>query len=247
MHGKIDLLVFVALWQRPKITELCFKGLNRLKQHPDFNIQVLAVVSEEEMIPLCEKYGVNYVIHENLPLGRKKNFGISAARQYKFDYLLEIGSDTLILNELLDDYKQYIGVYDFFGICDCAFIDSETGSCRRVGGASTYGGGRMIAREILEKMDWKLWRDDVNRGMDNNSILRMQSAGIGYRQVKSGEFPMVFDIKSPVNIWPFNHLVGQAYDKDVIIGKLSIEEQEFLKEIMDECQTQQTISESFEN
>src|SRR5688572_25004201 len=141
MPTKIKLLVYLALWKRPRITELCFMGLNRLRQHPDFDIQVLAVASEPEMLPLCEKYNVHVVTHTNLPLGKKKNFGLQAARSFKFDYLLEIGSDTLVLNELLDKYKKdFIGVHHFFGIGDCAFIDSETQSCRRVGGASTYGG-----------------------------------------------------------------------------------------------------------
>jgi hypothetical protein len=243
MHTKIDLLIYVALWKRPEITELCFKSLDRLRQHPDFRVQVLAVISEEEMTPLCEKYKVYHVFHENLPLGKKKNFGLQEAKKFKFDYMMEIGSDTLILNELLDDYKPYIGVYEFFGISDCAFIDSETGSCRRIGGASTYGGGRMIAREILEKMDWKLWRDDISRGMDNNSILRMQSAGIGYRQVKSRDFPMVIDVKSPVNIWPFNHLVGQRYDVEEITKRISEDERVYLKSLM-ECSTQNSMSEN---
>jgi hypothetical protein len=237
MHTRIDLLIYVALWQRAEITELCFKGLDRLREHPDYNIQVLAVLSEDEMIPLCKKYDVGYVFHENLPLGKKKNFGLQAAKHLKFDYMMEIGSDTLLMNELLDEYKKYIGVYEFFGISDCAFIDSETGSCRRVGGASTYGGGRMIHRDILVRCDWKLWKDDINKGLDNNSILRLQSAGTGYRQIKSSSYPMVIDVKSPVNIWPFNHLVGQAYDIEEILKRLSNDEVEHLKQLM-ECFSQ---------
>jgi hypothetical protein len=232
MQGRIKILVYLALWQRPKITEICFKGLNRLRQHPDFDIQVLAVASESDMLPLCEKYDVHVVTHDNLPLGRKKNFGLQAARSFEFDYLLEIGSDTLILNDLLDGYKAFIGTHHFFGIGDCAFIDSETQACRRVGGASTYGGGRMISRVALEKMNWNIWPDDRNKGLDNASVFNIaRIGGFFYQQLKPGSVPLVVDIKSDVNIWPFNHLLGVPYDVEKILEKLSNEEVEAIKEI----------------
>lgn len=231
MHGKIKILVFLALWKRPKITELCFMGLNRLRQHPDFDIQVLAVASEPEMIPLCEKYSVNVVTHTNLPVGKKKNFGLQAAKSFEFDYLMEIGSDTLILNELLDDYKSMIGVHHFFGISDCAFICSETKACRRVGGASTYGGGRMISRAALQAMDFKIWPDEYNKGLDNASVRKLAMGGFWYQQVKKREIPMVFDIKSEENIWKFDHLAGVEFDVNRLLEKLSEEEVGVIREL----------------
>lgn len=232
MHGKTKILIYLALWKRPEITEICFKGLNRLRTHPDFDIEVLAVASEPEMLPLCENYGVNVVTHSNLPLGKKKNFGLQAARHFQFDYLLEIGSDTLVLNELLDDYKSYIGVHHFFGIADAAFICSETQKCRRVGSASTYGGGRMISREALEKMEFKIWPDDISKGLDNRSVFSLaREGGFWYQQVKRREYPLVFDIKSDVNIWPFDHLLGQEFDVNKILERLSEEEVTAIKEL----------------
>lgn len=229
---KTKILIYLALWKRPQITELCFKGINRLRLHPDFDIQVLAVASEQEMIPLCEKYGVHVVTHTNLPLGLKKNFGLQAAKSFDFEYILEIGSDTIVLNELLDRYKQeFIGFQDFFGIGDCAFIDSESIACRRVSGASTYGGGRMISRRALEAVDWKLWPDDINKGLDNKSIFRLASAGFFYQQLRPVGIPMVFDVKSETNIWPFNHLLGVDYDVNRLLERLSDDEVATIKEL----------------
>jgi len=209
MLSKTKILIFLALWKRPKITELCFEGLNRLRTHPDFDIQVLAVLSEEEMKPLCAKYHVNYVECENSPLGRKKNYGLSFAKNHTFDYLMEIGSDDLILNELLDSYKPFIesGV-KFFGIRDAAYIDSEGGYCNRLQSNSTYGAGRMIHRSLLELVDFRLWKETLERGLDNNSVFSFMRRGIDYKQVKPMAFPGVIDVKSAENIWPFNHRVG---------------------------------------
>lgn len=232
MPGKIKLLIYLALWKRPKITELCFMGLNRLRKHKDFDIKVLAVASEPEMLALCEKYDVLCVTHSNLPLGKKKNFGLQAARALDFDYMMEIGSDTLVLNELLDEYrKNFIGVHHFFGIGDCAFICSETQACRRVGGASTYGGGRMISRHALETMEFKLWPDDYNKGLDNASVFKMARGGFWYQQLKPGPVPLVFDIKSEENIWKFNHLTGVEYDVNRLLERLSADEVGAIKDL----------------
>lgn len=218
----------MAVWKRPQITEICFSGINRMRTHPDYDIQALAVISEESMIPLCEKYGVDWVITDNTPLGKKKNEGLRYAEKFEFDYLMEIGSDDLITNELLTSYKKHLGV-DFFGIRDAAYIHSLDGACRRLISKSTYGAGRMIKRSVLEKMNWALWDDNKLKGLDNNSVFRMAREGVFYRQVPPMDRPGVIDIKSDENIWKFNYLLGIEYDKNLIYEQLSEEEIELIE------------------
>lgn len=227
--AKIQLLIFLAVWKRPKITELCFLGIERLKEHPDYDIETLAVISEYEMITLCEKYNVHYVFHDNNPLGKKKNFGLQEAKKFNFDYLMEIGSDDLILSELLDTYKSIN--HDFFGIRDIVYLNSETGECRRKIGSSTYGAGRMMSRKLLEKVNFRLWRDDLNRGLDNYSIISVMRKRIGYMQIKDGEFPMVIDIKSKDNIWRFDENLGVEFDKKKLFERLSKKEIELIESL----------------
>lgn len=232
MQTRTKILIYLAVWKRPEITEMCFAGIERLKTHPDFDIDALAVISEESMIPLCEKYGVHYVEHENSPLGKKKNFGLQAARYFKFDFLMEIGSDDLVLNELLDVYKKFMVKYDFFGVRDAAFICSETGACRRVIGPTKYGAGRMISRAALDKIDFKLWKDNIERGLDNRSEVEMHKVGFRYWQIPPSEMPLVVDVKSDVNLWKFDHLTGQDYDMNLILEKLSTKEVKLLKQCL---------------
>lgn len=229
MERKCRLLIFLAVWKRPHITRLCFAGINRMRQHPDYDIQVVAVISEEEMIPLCEEFGVDWVMHKNEPLGEKKNAGLKYCQQFEFDYLMEIGSDDLILNELLDSYKPYLGVWDFFGIRDAAYINSTGGQCRRLISKATYGAGRMIKRSLLEKAKWKLWKDGLSRGLDNNSVFAFQSMGVKYNRVDPMEFPCVVDVKSKENIWKFDYFLGVEYDKQEIFKRLSKEEVELIE------------------
>jgi hypothetical protein len=204
-------------------------GIQRMKTHPDYSIEALAVISEETMIPLCEKYGVNWIMYKNEPLGEKKNAGLQKAKEFEFDYLMEIGSDDLILNELLTDYKKYLG-NDVFGITDAAYINSETGECRRlISRHSTYGAGRMISRKALQAMNWKLWNDGIAKGMDNNSVLSLQRKGFKYIKAEPIEFPCVIDVKSQQNIWKFNYFLGVPYELSNILDKISPQEKEIIE------------------
>lgn len=218
--SKTKLLIYLAVWQRPYITKICFNGIIRLRNHPDYDIEVLAVISEESMIPICEQYAVKWVMYKNDPLGEKKNFGLQYAKNFEFDYMMEIGSDDLITNELLTHYLPYLK-YGFIGVKDVAYINTETGECRRLQSKSTYGAGRIISRKILEQCGWKLWRDRLNKGLDNDSLLNLATKKIKYTQVPAMEVPGVIDLKSDVNIWKFNYFIGQPYEVDDIFSRLS--------------------------
>jgi hypothetical protein len=223
------ILVYLAVWKRPEITEICFQGIKRLQAHPDYEIQALAVISEVDMIPLCEKYSIQWVMTENYHVGRKKNFGLQACKDFDFDFLMEIGSDDLVLNSLLDDYKKFMVKYDFSGVREMGFIDTETGSCRRWSSATVYGAGRLISRKALDMVGWRLWRDNQDKGLDVMSIVTLHKKGVMYWQIPPGDYPKVVDIKSEVNIWPFNHLNGEKYDINLILEHLSEQEKDSLK------------------
>lgn len=232
MQTKTKLLIYLAVWRRPEITELCFMGINRLKKHSAYDIQSLAVISERPMVALCEKYGIKWVMAENQPLGRKKNAGLKSAQAYDFDYLMEIGSDDLITLDLLTQYLDYVGVVDFFGISDAAYIESSSGYCRRLTtSSSTYGAGRMISRKVLDAMDWKLWDDGLNRGLDNNSVRNIAAKGFKFYKVPPMQEPGVIDVKSDENLWKFNYFLGAEYSIQHILPLLSDAEQNKLNEL----------------
>jgi hypothetical protein len=146
-----------------------------------------------------------------------------------FDFLIEIGSDDLILGELLDQYQKFFVKYDFFGIGDAAYINSEDLACRRLQSNSTYGAGRAISKKALEKVNYTLWPEKQSRGMDNRSVMRMHKEEIKYWTIPAAEFPCVIDIKSQVNIWPFNYLLGVEYDINEIFSRISAEEVNAIK------------------
>jgi len=215
----IKLLFFVAVWKRPVITEICFMGISRLRKVPGFNIQVLAVISEESMIPLCEKYGVDWCFTKNDPLGAKKNYGISQALRKDFDYLVEIGSDDLFKDEFLNLYNWD---RDIMALSDFIMMDTRTGECRRMTKHHAYfGTGRAISKKALQAVG-TIWPDNINKGLDNNSTMIMARKGFLEKRIATSE-PVAIGLKSDVNIWPFEKL-GSEYSLEQALNGLSNEE-----------------------
>lgn len=156
----MNILLFLAVWKRPEITELCFMGLQRLMRHK--GVKAFAVISEKEMIPLCEKYGIMYYEHENLPLGRKKNVGLEQAMKLDFDYMIELGSDDLIFDEVLESYRPHMERgEDFFGSNQMIFVDAINGDCRHYTAQEAqygfgWGLGRCFSRKLLNQMSGRV-------------------------------------------------------------------------------------------
>lgn len=262
------LLIFLAAWKRQAITEICFMGIKRLKNR--FPIEAMCVISEEDKIPLCEKYGIKWTFYKNEPLGEKKNHGLNEAMKLKWDYLLEIGSDDLVKDELIELYSEHFGKCEYFGTKDAVIIDSKTGTCRRLKSDTTYGLGRCISKRVIEQncygVDilakegimqrgrttakgnrgffkvnvakeletlgrceiigtprYRLWKDDINRGLDNNSDFFLMTQGIGHKAIQTNK-PLCIDIKGDDNIWPFSDKIGVPYELEKTLEGLSNEE-----------------------
>jgi hypothetical protein len=222
--ANIKLLVFLAVWKRPEITEICFMGLKRLQKVSGFDIQLFAVISEESMIPLCEKYGVDWCFHENLPLGRKKNFGLAQAMRKDFEYLVEIGSDDILKDEFLDIYpwdRDVMALFDF------VHLNTEDGECRRITKHyAYYGAGRAISRSALDKIG-SPWSDDLNRGLDMKFLQMMNKNKIVEKRYQGYE-PVLVGLKSELNIWPYQR-VGVDYSLQAALKGLSEEEVNAIK------------------
>lgn len=219
------LLIFLAVWKRPEITEICFMGVDRLRKSGLFPIEAFAVISEASMVPLCRKYSIDYCFHDNQPLGEKKNFGLMQSLYKQWDYMIEIGSDDLLKTELLNAYAPYFGKRDVIGLNSFYYLNSEDLECRHYSNPSLFGIGRAISRHAVEHVG-KLWDDALVKGLDNYSTYNLMKCGFLDTRISR---PLAIDIKSEVNIWKFNYLKGVKVDFEEVVNGLSEQEIEAIK------------------
>jgi len=141
------ILILIPVWKRPLITEICFQGLDRLREHRD-NVDVLVVISEVEYESRCKRHDIPYTFFDNQPLGAKKNHGLKIALEQDWDYLVELNSDDVIKNDLLDIYDTYSD--DYLAIRNFCFMDSDTLELRQYESKTAFGIGRRYSRRAVE-------------------------------------------------------------------------------------------------
>lgn len=226
----MKLLIYLAVWKRPEITEICFMGITRLRESGLFPIDALAVISEESMIPLCEKYQIRHCFYKNLPLGEKLNYGLQIALTLEWDYVICIGSDDLIKTELLELYRPHFGYKPMLSVRNFVYLNSTTLKCRLIE-SNVNGLGRAIHRRVIEQYP-KLWPAKGNQGMDKSSLFMLAQNGILDTRL-SGIGPMAIDIKSQTNIWSYEAVLslGTKFGFNETVQGLSLQEIEAIKEL----------------
>jgi hypothetical protein len=126
---------------------VCLAGLDRIRSHRD-NLEVLGIISEEDYKSRCKAHDVAWTFFENQPLGAKKNHGLKVALSKDWDYLMELNSDDLIKNELLDLYDTMSD--DYLGVRNFCYLNSVTNELRQSESKTVYGIARRYSRKAVE-------------------------------------------------------------------------------------------------
>lgn len=194
------ILILLPIWKRQKITKLVLDNLKDLQK--EFNIEVLCIVSEQWAKIEAFKRGFKYVNASNDCLGTKMNIGVKKALEYKWDYMMNLGSDDIITRDLFKLYEPYFkNKTPMFGVTKLTFIDSKTKEARTKDYKIMIGAGRCIRREEIESLNGDMY-SKIQKGLDLNSMSKF-----GCQTVEiEGDFNMIYDIKSDENIWSFEEI-----------------------------------------
>jgi len=211
----MKIVIVTAVWKRPNVFALFAKGVHHLQAHAaKSGYQVKVAISGSEgrtSEKMVKSQGFNYVERPNQPLARKMNAALKEARKMDPDYVLLVGSDTVIHPSLFDVYDEYIqqGI-DLIAALDWYFYDLRTLRCSYWGGyidsraGHPCGCGRVVSRELLDKWDWKIWEDRHSFGLDNSMQLLINKGNFTYATFKMKERQAFgIEIKSEVNMTPF--------------------------------------------
>jgi glycosyltransferase involved in cell wall biosynthesis len=203
----VKILVFTPVWRRQEVFEICLEGIKRLKGYnPDtFKIIPFFVVSEQSAIEQIERFGYDWIMANNNPLGAKKNTGLKHVMEnYDFDYIMEMGSDDIITNEYLDLIHPLMkNKTPQISPQSVWFIDAKTGKVAFWITDRIIGAGRMIHKTALESFtpDFEMWTAQLNKGMDTCSMKALQSKNIPVVIMKMDyNRPMILDIKTNIGL-----------------------------------------------
>lgn len=211
----MKIKIVIPVWRRPEITKFCFGKLKELiREVEEHELSVLCVISEDSYKEICEEFGFEYLMYPNDPLGKKLNAGCLYALSSEPDYIMTMNSDSVVKKELFDYYRPYFERRDkYFGVDRVTFVDSVSNEARDYTYEFTIlGVAKCMRSDVVEecfRILGYLYLPDQNRGLDNKMMDNLIHIKAWPQMVK---YPgqLVFDVKSEVNIWPFEHFQNKG-------------------------------------
>jgi hypothetical protein len=227
-ESRFKLGIVTACWKRPEIFELFANAMKKLS-HPELEIHVIVAGSEgTRSKTMVKKHGFHYIEIPNDPLATKVNASTIMAGHLNCDYVLCLGSDDIISNELLEIYVDYMkeGI-DYIGVLDWYFYDTVSRRFAYWGGyrdprrlGHTCGAGRLISSNLMKKWNWQPWEVKHSHVLDNSMQDKLKTTPHSIRTFKlKDRGVLAFDIKSRQNMTKF-----ELWDNTSFIRDKKIEE-----------------------
>ena len=217
----MKIAVLVPAWKRPEVLKVAFDHWKNPQKKlrielffcfvlsptdPNYD-ENLAILSD--FLAKSEHDGI-IVKADNNPIGSKMNDGLRILQAYKWDYLMNFGSDD-ILSDLywLRFYPHLHNRDEYIVMNSVVFVDC----IKKEAILATYpivGAGRLIARRLIdETMDYLgyVYAPKLNSGMDTSSQNNIQSVCTFSVTLVKGAY--VADLKTFTNINLY-HEIKQA-------------------------------------
>lgn len=202
--GKV--LIVTTVWKRPEVTELTYKGFDRIQsilKEEGIDSEVLVISSEPDHTARAILRGYSVFETTNEPLGNKFNEGLKHALTLKWDYLFEMNSNNLVSDLYVRIWcaaaRQGIPMFGS-GHFYVLMPDRNRFSRFRVKNQGLSGVGRGVERGVYEKVLEEVgYICDPEKTSDIDCDTRQRAEKVTGRkvvQICGGEYPGVLDIKS---------------------------------------------------
>jgi len=212
---RAHIAIATCVWRRPHLTRAMLEYYKRAAEALDSHGVVLtgavAGSEDDDLRSPCLDAGFLYTSSPNRPLAKKWNAAVALLREQRPDAVLVIGSDDWLSHGMLSGYARLLrDGHDHVSLCDLYLLDAETRRCSRFRGLT--GVGCMLRRDVVERLQWQLWPEQLNRSLDNGMKRRLSAMQPGVSKPWIGEMAEVgqdataIDVKTSTNLWNFDRL-----------------------------------------
>ncbi|ULB45240.1 tetratricopeptide repeat protein [Limnospira fusiformis KN01] len=152
------------------------------KKYTFKNVIIDSENSNRELFADDERF--EYYNYSNQPLSNKFNFGCKMLREIDFDYVIILGSDDIIDNNVFMIYDENMAQnFDIIGMLDVYLFDLKNLKAYYWGGypkesprfGESIGMGRCLSKKIVENLNYQLWEDGLNKSLDYSMMKRIKS------------------------------------------------------------------------
>ena len=218
------IAVMTALWRRPSLAAYVLERWSLTGG----SAALFAVGSEGDASrELASDYGFDYIEAPNDPLSFKWQALLDRVREKgPWDYVIRVDSDDVFSSDYLETIIEACPDGGACGLADLWMYDRATHRLGYFPGylsddattpefrrfQKTMGSGRCYSRASLDTVDWHLWTEPRNSGLDAASDARLGRTGrkvTAYTMAELGVFEV--DVKTSVNIWTAAQHVTLSY------------------------------------
>ena len=213
----MKILILITMYQRHGLTDAILRNLFVIRRHLRGKIDIKVLVAGSEgnsSLNLVKKYGFLYTEQPNSPLGRKWNNALKISQRFDYTHLVILGSDDLINEETFHIYHKHqdYGIVSFNDLFIHSLGDGKTKYLNGYTdeGKKVIGAGFMIRRDIIEKAQFNLWANYLNKGLDGSMMkhLDMIPNVITRQMIGSADGAFLIDVKTDVNIHSYTQIGG---------------------------------------
>jgi hypothetical protein len=208
-------VIFVSCtYKRPEITKKIIQIWEKIQENTKNYLEYENIIVDSEYSNL-EVFKNNrrfkYFNYENFPISNKWNYAASILKTKVFDYVIFLGSDDFVDEDLMNEYyKKMKSKYDFIGIQDMYVYNLKNnkkyywrGYKKETGRqGETIGLGRCFSKNLLEKLNYQPWIDGINKSLDSSMQNKLKGISNFTKTTinlkKDGGFAC--DVKSNLNI-----------------------------------------------
>jgi hypothetical protein len=200
VNVRIGLLT--TLWKRETIENAVLAYYGGLTLGGADLVRVAVGSEGKKSRKRAETNGFQYIEAPNEPLSDKHQAGLLALREADVDAVVVIGSDDLLggtyWSAALGHVRGGAEAFTVRGLYLYELASATLAYAPKV----RPGAGRMYGRRLLDRLDWKLWRPGLARGLDraahDAAIRRANPYERCWEAERAGV--IVLDVKSDVNL-----------------------------------------------
>jgi|SRR6185369_1337819 len=160
--------VLIATHERIEITTITLQALQQQSILPKV---VLVVSKQDEFDYYTRKFPlINVIVSPNKPLGSKWQAGVDFARKLDISALVIQGSDDILCKSFIKGVENTKDLVDFHGLKEWWIYDPATKELHLFEYTPKdfpLGGGRYYTKELLDKINWKIFDTTRNSCLDD--------------------------------------------------------------------------------
>jgi hypothetical protein len=231
----MKIAIITTLWKRHDLTKIMLNYYKEVAKPMGYE---LICAGSEGDISRELADGWHYIETENYPVSEKHNKLLEKAKELKVDGVVLIGSDDLLCENVLKFYQKLsakeANVIGFKGIY---FYETENENLYYWEGLpfkQTVGAGRFFSKKILKAVNYRLWNESRNRGLDTLCTEYLKTFNIFETILELQDIDgFICDIKHTENITIFAGVEQRCIKLNKKIMAKKIAKKETVKEIQE--------------